>query len=143
MTVRSGSTTKELLIKRARACIGNSVYRRNAMLEDAPRVLNCFRFTQWIWQAVGITLPDQQLLYPEAMPVLLNEIETADLVFIPRLEYALEEDDFGHVGFATGTTTVIHATKWKNGVAEEPLSEFVCRGVLGIRRIPEALYCRP
>lgn len=143
MTVRSGSTVKELLIKRARACIGNSVYRRNAMPEDAPGVLNCFRFTQWVWSAAGVALPDQQLLYREAVSVSLDEVETADLVFIPRLEYALEEDDFGHVGIATDVMTVIHATKWKNGVAEEPLSQFVCRGVLGIRRIPETHYCRP
>lgn len=142
MIVLSGSTEKELLIKWARACIGNSVYRRNAMLKDAPRVLNCFRFTQWVWGITGIMLPDQQLLYPGAVAIPLSETEMADLVFVPRLGYKLEEDDFGHVGIAASATTVIHATKWKNGVIEEPLSEFVRFGVLGVRRITATLNCR-
>ncbi len=142
MIVLCGSTAKELLIKRARACIGVSVYRGKAMLEDAPRVLNCFRFTQWLWGAAGIRLPDQQLLCREAIAVPLSEVDIADLVFVPRLEYSIAEDDFGHVGVATGEETIIHATKWKNGVVEEPLSSFVRRGILGVRRIREEYYCR-
>jgi len=135
MKAVSGSTVKKLLIARARTCIGLSVYRRNATKEDAPQVLNCFRFTQWVWRAADIELPDHQLLYPEAMSVSLNEVEIADLIFVPRLNYSLEEDDFGHVGIATGKGTVIHATKWRNTVVEESLAQFVCRGVLDIRRI--------
>lgn len=142
MIVPGGSTAKELLIARARSCIGVSVYRRNAMLEDAPKVLNCFRFTQWLWASVGVQLPDQQLLYAEAKAVSLCDIGMADLVFVPRLDYSLDTDDFGHVGVATGVSTVVHATKWKNGVIEEPLSDFVNRGVLGLRRISEQYYCR-
>ena len=142
MTVSSGSIVKELIIVRARACIGVSVYRRNAMLEDAPKVLNCFRFTQWLWGQAGVQLPDHQLLCRRAITVPFDTIDTADLVFVPRLEYSVTEDDFGHVGIATGTSTVIHATKWKNGVIEEPLTDFLRRGCLGIRRIPPEYYCR-
>ena len=142
MNVADGSTVKELLIERARACIGVSTYRRSARIEDAPKVFNCFRFTQWLWSLVGIQLPDHQLLYYRAAPVPFSEIDMADLVFVPRLEYSVTEDDFGHVGIATGMSTIIHATKWKNGVIEEPLSDFANRGCLGVRRIPEQYYCR-
>ena len=142
MNVEGGSKVKELLIERARACIGVSTYRRSAMLEDAPSVFNCFRFTQWLWSSVGIQLPDHQLLYSRAVLVPFSDIDKVDLVFVPRLEYSVTEDDFGHVGIATGMSTVIHATKWKNGVIEEPLSYFVNRGCLGVRRIPERYYCR-
>ncbi|HEX9608729.1 MAG TPA: NlpC/P60 family protein [Candidatus Paceibacterota bacterium] len=142
MNIAGGSTVKELLIKRARACVGVSTYRRSAVLEDAPSVFNCFRFTQWLWSSVGIQLPDHQLLYSRAVSVPFNDINKADLVFVPRLEYSVTEDDFGHVGIATGMSTIIHATKWKNGVTEESLSIFTNRGVLGVRRIPEQCYCR-
>ncbi len=137
MNVESGSIVKELLIKRARSCIGVSTYRRSAVLADAPKVFNCFRFTQWLWGSVGIQLPDHQLLYSQAVSVPFSEIDTADLVFVPRLEYSVADDDFGHVGIATGMSTIIHATKWKNGVIEEPLSDFANRGFLGVRRISE------
>ena len=142
MHVVGGSMVKELLIERARACIGVSTYRRSATLAEAPKVFNCFRFTQWLWSSVEIQLPDHQLLYSRAVPVPFGDIDTADLVFVPRLEYSVAEDDFGHVGIATGMSTIIHATKWKNGVIEEPLSYFVNRGCLGVRRIPERYYCR-
>src|SRR6185437_14799770 len=124
-----------LLIERARSCIGLSTYRRSAVLADAPKVFNCFRFTQWLWSSVGIQLPDHQLLCSEATPVPFNEIDMADLVFVPRLDYSTDTDDFGHVGIATGISTIVHATKWKNGVIEEPLSDFANRGFLGVRRI--------
>ena|SRR3989338_1342890 len=142
MNVSNGSICKELLISRARACIGTSIYRRKAAPEEAPRVLNCFRFMQWLWSPLGISLPDHQLICPEAISIGLAEVDMADLVFVPRSDYRIDEDDFGHVGIATGEDTIIHATKWKNGVIEEPLSSFVNRGYLGIRRIPEQYYCR-
>lgn len=133
---------KQALVHRARSCIGLSTYRGSATLEDAPKVFNCFRFTQWLWSFAGVALPDQQILYPKAVPVGSSEVELADLIFIPRLNYALNQDDFGHVGIATDTQTVIHATKWKDGVIEESLATFISRGLLGIRRIPESCYCR-
>jgi cell wall-associated NlpC family hydrolase len=142
MNVSSSSPYKELLIERARACIGVSTYQRKATLEEAPRVMNCFRFMQWLWNPVGILLPDHQLIWPLAIPVNVDEADIADLVFVPRWEYALSEDDFGHVGIATGEGTIIHATKWRNGVVEDPLSTFVARGCLGVRRIPYQHYCR-
>ena len=141
VNVSSSSSCKELLI-RARACIGVSTYKRRAVLEESPQVLNCFRFTQWLWKPLGISLPDHQLIWPEAIPIDLTEVGIADLVFVPRSDYRIDEDDFGHVGVATGENTVIHATKWKNGVVEEPLPQFVARGCLGVRRVPLP-HCRP
>jgi hypothetical protein len=142
MDVKSGSVLRALLVERARACIGVAVYRRSAVVEDAPQVFNCFRFTQWLWSPVGIQLPDHQLSDPQLVPVSLDTVDSADLVFVPRMNYNREEDDFGHVGVATDVSTVIHATKWRNSVVEEPLHVFISRGVLGVRRVPEEYYCR-
>jgi len=129
------SAIQGLLVARARACMGVSRYRGHAALSEAPGVVNCFRFTQWLWNSIGVSLPDHQLAWPQALPVSLDCLRPADLVFVPRLNYSLEEDDFGHVGVASGDSTVIHATRWKNGVVEEPLEKFLSRGCLGVRRI--------
>ena len=142
MAALRSSIIKELLIERARACIGSSIYRRNAMPEDAPHVLNCFRFTQWLWSTIGVQLPDRQLHCSQVVAISLEKVGIADLIFVPRLNYTIDMDDFGHVGIATGISTVIHATQWKNGVIEDSLPLFVNRGVLGICRIPEHYYCR-
>ena len=127
--------TKDL-IERARSCIGVSVYERHARLSDAPRAFNCFRFTQWLWLHGGRELPDHQLVWPGGIPILLESLEQADLVFVPLLNRIQKTDNFGHVGVYSGNGTVIHATKWRDGVVEDPLSDFIARGVLGIRRIP-------
>ncbi len=132
----SSDPVKKQLIQRARACIGVSSYRRNATHEEAPRVFNCFRFMQWLWDAAGVLLPDHLLIWPDAIRVDLIDIDMADLVFVPRSNYHIHKDDFGHVGLATGENTIIHATKWKNGVVEEPMQEFLARGCLGVRRVP-------
>lgn len=142
MVASSGATIKELLIQRARTCIGVSIYRRNASLEQAPKLLNCFRFTQWLWASVGVHLPDHQLAWSSAESVALSDVGVADLMFVPRLNYTLEEDDFGHVGITTDAATVVHATKWRNTVVEEPVEIFLSRGCLGVRRIPARYYCR-
>jgi len=97
---------------------------------------------QWLWNPMGVLLPDHQLIWPDAISISPDEVDTADLVFVPRSDYSIAEDDFGHVGIATGECTIIHATKWKNGVVEEPLPIFMARGCLGVRRIPTQYYCR-
>ena len=135
MTTRT-SILKETLIERARACIGISTYQRTAGLADAPEVFNCFSFMQWLWRPLGVILPDQQLTWPEATVISVEEIVAADLIFVPRFEYAIDADDFDHVGIATGERTVVHATKWRNGVVEDQVSLFLERGCLGVRRIP-------
>jgi cell wall-associated NlpC family hydrolase len=124
------------VLEYARERVGKSTYRGSAKLADAPSVFNCFRFTQWLWLKVGVNLPDHQLMWPHGVSVAVRDIRSADLVFVPRFDYTLETDDFGHVGIASGERTVIHATKWKNGVVEDELEAFLSRGCLGIRRVP-------
>lgn len=119
-----------------RGRVGKATYKGNALLCDAPHVFNCFLFTQWIWGRVGVKIPDHQLLWPCAIVVPLQDIGIANLVFVPRRDRTLETDDFGHVGIATGDGTVVHATKWRNGVVEDPMEDFIARGCLGVRRVP-------
>lgn len=125
----------ESLIERARSLIGKATYRGNATLDEAPSVVNCFRFTQWVWCNAGITLPDKQLTCPMVRIVEIDRLVAADLVFVPRRNKTVETDDFGHVGIATGENTVIHATKWRDTVVEDSLELFLSRGLLGVRRV--------
>ena len=126
--------SKQLLIFRARAQIGVSIYRRNATLDQAPDIVNCFRMTQWLYSLLGIILPDQQLICHQVTAISLDEIGIADLVFVPRRRRGLQ-DDFGHVGMATGEATVIHANAWRKTVVEDSLLSFIEDGCLGVRRI--------
>ena len=137
---KSDTDMRSEVIAFARKCIGKSTYRRGAQLCDAPQTFNCFRFTQWIWLQVGVELPEHQLVWPGAISITVDDIAVGDLVFVPRLDYTVASDDFGHVGIATAHSTVIHATKWRNNVVEDPLSVFLKRGCLGLRRVPCCRY---
>ena len=120
---------------RARPLIGKARYQRDAPLAAAPHILSCYRMPQWLWLPDTV-LPDHLLAWEGAKSVGRDALQPDDLVFAPRRRYRLEDDDFGHVAIMTDVGTVIHATKWKRGVVEDPLEEFLSRGCLGIRRIP-------
>lgn len=120
---------------RALPLIGKARYQREVPLAAAPHIVNCYRTVQWSWLPYR-ELPDHLLAWEGAHAVPIELIAPDDLVFAPRRRYRLEEDDFGHVGMMTDVGTVVHATKWKRGVVEDPLEEFLSRGCLGIRRIP-------
>lgn len=64
-----------------------------------------------------------------------HAVQSADLVFAPLLNRTLSNDDFGHVGIATGEGTVVHATKRRNTVVEDAFEAFIARGCLGVRRV--------
>jgi len=123
------------LITQARLRKGKSIWRKRATLADAPDVFNCFTFVQWLWQPLGVTVPDHILMWDGAETVTIADARPTDLIFIVRRFRTLEDDDFGHVGVLTHEGTVVHATRWKNGVVEDPLNEFIARDVLGVRRI--------
>lgn len=134
MYVPIGSQADEL-IQRARSRIGKSVWRKSAHIDDAPDVFNCYTFVQWLWLPLGVVLPDHILMWEGAASVSLEEAQAADLIFVVRRHRTLLDDDFGHVGVLTRQNTVVHATRWKKGVVEDPRSDFLVRDVLGIRRI--------
>ena len=118
----------------ARSHIGRSTYDQKARLVDAPATFNCFTLMQWLWCPV-IELPDHILKCRKLASVDPQSMTAGDLVFVPRRRFTAENDDFGHVGIATGEDTIIHATKWRNGVVEDPRAEFLGRGCIGVRRV--------
>lgn len=130
---------KHQLVTCARSCIGQSLWKRNAELIDAPAIVNCYRFVQWLWLPYGRELPDHLLVWDGAGEVPLSGATAADLIFIARKHRTAQTDDFGHVGVLTFEGTVVHATRWENGVVETPLQTFLSRECLGIRRIKPQL----
>lgn len=122
------------LIALARSRIGNTRYKIDATLEDAPSVVNCYRFVQWLWwHLFGIALPEHQLAWDGAMVVGMDALVIGDLVFARR--WRMKPDDFGHVGIVSSPHTVIHASFRTGTVTEDPLDLFLEKGLLGARRI--------
>lgn len=120
----------------AQSRIGRGIYHARATLEQAPDIVNCFRFVQWVWAQAGIVLPEHILIWPNALSVSRDDAQAGDLVFTPRRNRSIETDDFGHVGILDRDGFVIHATKWRNTVVEDPPAVFFERGCLGVRRVP-------
>jgi len=125
----------ESLIAKARSRKGNATWVKHASLHDAPGIFNCFTLVQWLWRPYGIIVPDHILVWNGADTVSLGDARAGDLIFTVRRYRTLQDDDFGHVGVLTSEGTVVHATRWKGGVVEDPLSDFIARDVLGVRRI--------
>ena len=121
------------IIMQARSYIGGPTYDQKARFSDAPATFNCYTLMQWLWCPV-IELPDHILKCRKLASVDPQSMTAGDLVFVPRRRFTAENDDFGHVGIATGEDTIIHATKWRNGVIEDPRAEFLGRGCIGVRR---------
>ncbi len=124
------------VIQEARSHIGRATYNGRATLAEAPDVFNCFRFIQWIWRQADVELPEHMLESDSLETIDITAIRYADLLFVPRKNYALADDTFGHVGILTEMNTIIHATKWRDGVVEDPIKRFIERGFLGARRVP-------
>ncbi|TSC66235.1 MAG: hypothetical protein CEO22_157 [Candidatus Berkelbacteria bacterium Gr01-1014_85] len=119
----------------ARACCGKSTYRRGALPEEAPGVVDCSTLTWWTYSELGIELPRYSVSQRQAMtdsgifdPGQLQQIRPGDVIFIRgRHPYWLTDpqDGVGHVGLLTGEGTVIHAASKARGVVEDPLDIFI------------------
>lgn len=127
------------LVVLARSCCGVSAYRRGADPDEAPRVMDCSTFTQWLYGQRGIEL-ERRSIQQLAMgaKVRARDIQSGDLLFTPGIVNYYEEDPalgVGHVGLATGENTVIHAANRLSGIVESQLANFVGNDPLYVRRI--------
>ncbi|MEI7792501.1 MAG: NlpC/P60 family protein [Candidatus Berkelbacteria bacterium] len=123
------------LLSIARNRISSTIYQRGAALWDAPEILDCSSLIWWIYRQNGISLPRYSLNQRQASVDTgiwseddLENLQTGDLVFLKgRHPYYLtdEEDGVGHVGFATGQGTIIHAANGKRGVVEDSVEDFI------------------
>lgn len=123
------------LLSIARNRIGSTIYQRGAALWDAPRILDCSSLIWWIYRQNGISLPRYSLNQRQVCVDAgirsekdLKNLQIGDLVFLKgRHSYYLTdiEDGIGHVGFATGEGTIVHAANGKRGVAEDSVENFI------------------
>lgn len=137
-------TIKETdIIKSARTCIENSIYRRGAKLFEAPAVFDCSSFVKFLYAQLGIWIPRRSIQQREfGKVILLKDAQVGDLIFTSgQIDYFIDDksDGVGHVGILTDTNTVIHAANTEKGVIETPLTEFVSKEKFrGVRRyIPD------
>ncbi|OGG41422.1 hypothetical protein A2837_02830 [Candidatus Kaiserbacteria bacterium RIFCSPHIGHO2_01_FULL_46_22] len=133
------------LTNEARACIGVSVYKLKADPTQAPGVVDCSSFVQWLLSLEGIALPRlafEQLHFCNQIVFDPLEARAGDLIFRTGHQPQYLDDPtlaVGHVGFVTGDLTVIHAPSKEKGVVEDPdvltffsyKSAGVCLGRLG------------
>ena len=117
------------MIVLARACIGVSKYRLRSRPIDAPKLVDCSSFSQWLYGVYGIQIP--RLAYQQfevcQKTTTPREAFAGSLVF--RRHFFSRTSvcpvlSVGHVGVITDVMTVIHASKSAGGVVEDPLEDF-------------------
>ena len=117
------------IIVLARKCIGVSRYHRGARLSEAPDIVDCSSFVKWLYAQRGIWLPRRSIQQRELGEVVhLHDLAAGDLIFTSgQIDYYHNNpsDGVGHVGIATGDTTVVHAANRKTNVIESSLDAFV------------------
>lgn len=114
-------------------------------MRQAPKVLDCSSLTKWIYKCRGIYIPrhsvSQRDYCKEHFTIVESEenMRTGDIVFTTgKHDFYWDDinDGVGHVGFATGEGTVIHAANSKVGIIESTFENFI-KGFRGIGRIIE------
>jgi hypothetical protein len=117
------------IIALARQCIKISKYRRGARLFEAPNIVDCSSLVKWFYAQRGIWLPRRSIQQHRLGEVVdIDKIIVNDLVFISGWIDYYDDDPkngVGHVGIATGSGTIIHASDNEVNVVESSLDEFV------------------
>lgn len=126
--------------------IGAARYKVGSRLSKAPGIFDCSSFTKWCYGQLGIWIPRlavQQKEFAEEISIVHSM--PGNLIFTSgngNGNYYHQNPEFkvGHVGIITGRGTVLHASKRREGVAEDSLPEFLQAGrYRGVGRIvPEA-----
>jgi len=115
------------IVEESRRHVGRANYSLRARSTDAPCVFNCSSFTQYIFKTcLSVAIPRRAYQQKEyGMPV--ENIMAGDLVFATGKNGWNQFSMVGHVGIATGTGNIIHATNMRKGVAEDSLEEFLMK----------------
>lgn len=132
----------------ARSRVGKSTYRRGARTHEGPDTFDCSSLMKWLYAQKGIWLPRRSIQQRQAcIRVATDQLIAGDLVFTSGyIDYFDTDpgDGVGHVGLATGSSTIIHAANSKVGIIESPIETFVGNDAFrGIGRIiPAAMDVR-
>lgn len=117
------------LVRLAKSRVGVSSYRRGALPREAPGTVDCSSLVKWLLGEAGVWLPRrtiQQIRFGDR--VASDDFHAGDLIYTTGLRNRYDDDPslaVGHVGMATGTGTVIHASGSERGVVEDPLERFL------------------
>lgn len=114
-------------------------YKRGVKEVDLPNFFDCSSLTRYLYAQLGIWLPKksiQQRGY--ANPIELSQARFGDLIFKKGAKNYFTDSvgEIGHVGFATGEGTIIHASGIDRGVIETSIESFcVPKKFRGARRV--------
>lgn len=131
------------LLALARSCVGQSAYERGVSPDLAPAKVDCSTFTKYLYAVRGIWLPRYAVQQSETgfeIP-LDSRLQLGDLLFSPgKFAFSRRANGspkIGHVGFATGQGSVIHASCWRGQVSEVPADKYMTlrHGVTMVRRL--------
>ena len=84
--------------------IGQSVYRRGAAIDEAPRVVDCRTLIRWLFSLYGMSLPEDFLSWLSlGVPVGQTELKCLDIVFTNGYKNLFVEGvgSIGHVAIVT------------------------------------------
>ena len=93
------------IVELGRSCVGKSDVRRGARREEAPKVVDCSSFTQWLYGEMGIEIPRRSIQQRECgRQVFSHELRKGDLLFAtgsgPNYYWDDPADSVGHVAIA-------------------------------------------
>jgi cell wall-associated NlpC family hydrolase len=121
----------------ARKFVGNSEYRLEALMDEAPRVFDCSSLTKYLFGQKGIWIP-RLSVQQRAFGRFVNKPRPGDLCFTKgfyNFYRYCPGSEIGHVGLYTDQNTVLHATSRHNGVAECTPEDFFAGTFRGYSRV--------
>lgn len=129
-------------------CQQESRYQLRASRDLSPQVVDCSSFICYLYGLVGVCLPRASIDQSDmGMRVDYGDLVVGDLVFSTGPQNYYKSDPthgIGHVGLATGTGTVIHASASTPAIQEVPLEDFFREGRAergAVRILPPSEHC--
>lgn len=109
------------LVKLARKYVGKSTYVYGAKPSQAPDIVDCSSFTQYLYGQYGYSLKrvsSEQAQY-NGTPVDIKNLQAGDLLFFKTIEPKEKRYlNITHVAIYNGNGGMIHAANSKSGVVE-------------------------
>ncbi len=120
------------------------LFKKVALIKEAPEVMSCSTFIKWVYAQKGIWLPTraiQQYLFGKT--VRHEETKAGDLLFVSGWNSDYYDEDplerVGHVGMIKDQDTILSCSNRYGGVAEISFDYFIQkkdqkREVRGVKR---------
>ena len=129
---------EQLVVRKARLLVDSAEYVYRYENCNPPQKVSCSVFVWWVFTCCGVSMPriSTQLLkdlLELGDPVNSVCLKTACLIFSAGRKHEHSDSKrakkgVGHVGIATETGSVIHASYLRRMVVEEPIERFLSGG---------------